>query len=204
MPETLDIGEPTDEAASLSDEQLDAILRGVDTAALDDAADREYGDYLDEWGRGLIEHIEGGVKKSDDPEGQGEENLDYKSGFANDAATPERLRLAECIADILGGILGDEALAVLRQTGGGPFDHPRDRAGRYVDKGTPQAVAMAKHAVLKVWMGTRDLRELLECLLNISVAQVRAIRDEWKLKPGKELEKRLTKVVAKLLPGKKE
>lgn len=133
-----------------------------------------------------------------------EEGDSEKAGFANDAATPERLRLAECIADILGGILGGEALTALSQMDSAPLDHPRDRAGRYVDKGSPQAVAMARHAVLKVWMGTRDLRELMECLLNISVAQVRAIRDEWKLKPGKELEKRLTKVVAKLLPGKKE
>lgn len=49
MSMTIDLGEPTEEMADLSDEQLESILGGADAADLDAAAEGAYGDYLKRW-----------------------------------------------------------------------------------------------------------------------------------------------------------
>jgi hypothetical protein len=57
MPQ-LDLGEPTDDLAGKSDEELDAVLRDVDTAALDAAVDDAYDSYLEEWSEALRAKLE--------------------------------------------------------------------------------------------------------------------------------------------------
>lgn len=56
MPDEIDVGEPTGDAAELSDDELDMILDGEDTKQLDAAVDKQYGNYLDKWAK----QIEGG------------------------------------------------------------------------------------------------------------------------------------------------
>lgn len=55
----LDLGEPTEEVADLSAEQLDAVLSGTNTTELDAAAEKEYGAYLDQWASSIRQAFDG-------------------------------------------------------------------------------------------------------------------------------------------------
>lgn len=196
----LDIGEETG-LGDADDAQLDAALEGVDTSALDAVADKAYGEYL----RRLEEEITGGAtatRESEDDE-------------AEDPAEK-----AQLLADILAGVLGEKALLAFEGDGDGdgrdddtleslleawnPDHHPRGKNGRFIPKGSAEAVSAAKDAIgaAKGKQHTPEsARDLLSHLNILTVKQLKELQAEHGFKVDARLRDELVSRISGALQG---
>lgn len=119
---------------------------------------------------------------------------------------------AEMIAEILYGIYGDEALDKFQAEdkptekafakAWDALDHPRGPNGRFIPKGSAEAVAAAKEAVGKALRGEGNSEEVAKHLAILSVKQLKELHKEHGQKiPGK-LRAELVEAVQSRLPVK--
>jgi len=109
---------------------------------------------------------------------------------------------AEMAADILYGIYGDKALEMLQAPSGGrevhesrlleawdPQHHPRGKNGRFIKKGSGEAIAAAQEAIGKAMKGghsPKDAAAIMNHLNILTVKQLAAIhREHGKKAPGR-------------------
>jgi hypothetical protein len=133
---------------------------------------------------------------------------------------PDTARLyAELMADVLYGVHGDSALAALRkppdddpvteQTLQEAWDsslHPRGKGGKFIPKGSAEAVAGAKESIakLKGKPATSDtVKELAGHLSILTVAQLRDVHKEHGVKAPGKLRAQLVAALLEKLPGAK-
>jgi hypothetical protein len=136
--------------------------------------------------------------------------------FAEPPAGDDRLRRAALIAEILGGLYGDDALRLIDQVVDPEevaglekhgewrsIDHPRGAHGYFIAKNSPEALATAHGRVREVLAGDRTpegLRKLTEHLSILTVKQLHELKRHYGLKASGRLKADLVKKIAERLP----
>lgn len=141
--------------------------------------------------------------------GQG---VGVRLSHAADAGDDPR-ELAEAIAEVLGGLFGEKALLAFKkkktavQLASSSWDnlaHPRGPGGRFIKKGSSDAVAAAKTELAKLKSEPQtpeNTRKLTEHLAILSVKQLRELAKEHNLKCPAKLKAELVQKIAERLPG---
>jgi hypothetical protein len=126
----------------------------------------------------------------------------------------------DAIADILGGLFGDEALALFDEDAASAghvhesyirvreglvlleweaAQHPRGKGGRFIPKHSAEAVSAAKDAVKRVLKGEKTAdshRQLVEHLGILNTKQLHELRKEYGLKAAAGLKQQLVEKLA--------
>ncbi len=119
-------------------------------------------------------------------------SLEKKTGSAtkslkDDTDLGDPQERIEAIAEIVGGIFGDQALEMLgdgvRKSPFRESDHPRGKGGRFIPKGSAEAHATAKEAI-KQTLKTKTpetAKKLMDHLSILSVKQLHELKKEYGL-----------------------
>lgn len=117
----------------------------------------------------------------------------------------------ETVAEIFYGLYGEDALEIVRRLAGVTegwiaSSHPRGKGGKFITKGSGEAVQAAKDVVSRVVSGdaSADPKELLDHLSILTVQQIRDIGKAHGKKIPKMLREDLVSAVAQLVGGKAE
>lgn len=148
-----------------------------------------------------------------------------KSADASGDADSDPVATAELIADVLGGLLGEDALAAFEESQaeeeGKPqgkaflkawdsLKHPRGPNGRFIPKGSAEAVASAKAGIdeiRKLGDAARTpehAKKLADHLSILTVKQLHELKKEYGLKASGRLREELVAKLLDRLPGAQE
>lgn len=116
----------------------------------------------------------------------------------------------DAIADILGGLFGDKALEMFDegnwvQLSWNAADHPRGKNGRFIPRGSAEAVSAAKSSVKKILKGAKTAdahKQLVEHLGILNVKQLHELRKEHGLKVSATTKEALKQKIAERLGAK--
>lgn len=139
----------------------------------------------------------------------------YANGYEGFDDAPDPKELAPLLADLLYGLYGAKALSLLEgaNDAGEHFaewrsvDHPRGKDGRFIPRGSAEAVSTAKAEVGKVLKGDRSAATGEKLLQHLSILTVKQLgelhREHGQKAPGRLRQQLVDGILARLEAGKK-
>lgn len=144
-----------------------------------------------------------------------------------DSDLGDDMERVELMADILGGLFGDKALLAFEDMDSGhteksygihwltmkaweELDHPRGKNGRFIKKGSAEAVAAATVAIRSALrakpesLAPEHAKKLAEHLSILTVKQLRQLKKEHGLRANGRIREQLVNALVEHLPGVKD
>jgi len=117
---------------------------------------------------------------------------------------------ADLMADIVGGLFGDESIRLFEGKGWvqkmwNAIEHPRGKNGRFIPKGSGEAFDATKASIKSILNGKKDStahKQLLDHLSILTVKQLHDLKKEYGLKASASLKSDLVKKIGERLSEK--